>query len=217
MPLPKTKLSEITEKLKSQKGKTEPTGDQLRNREGWLTEVAAQVAPLFRGFVLDPFRLTCGWPSRLALGTRVRRLGECHGAASSTGGLHEIFISPLLDKPLEVAGTVCHEVAHVAAGIKAGHKGLYLKVIRQVGLTKNKPTQAMPGPLLEERLLKVVEKLGPYPHQAMSPKLKEVVKDRKDFSVVCPECECLVRMTGKWIDRVGFPTCACGALMELKV
>lgn len=186
------------------------------NREGWLTDLALLAQPLFRGFTIDNYRLTCGWPSRLALGRKVRVLGECHGAASSTGGIHEIFVSPLLGKSIDAAGTVCHELAHVAAGVKAQHRGLFIKVIRQVGLTRNKPTQAMPGPLLEEHLAKLIEKLGPYPHQAMSPVLKDATKEKKDVSIVCPDCDCLARMSVKWIEQAGFPTCACGALMELK-
>lgn len=205
MPLPRTRRNESPVSVA-----------QAINREAWLTEVALQIAPLFRGFDLGPYRLTCGWPSKLALGKRVRRLGECHGAPSSTAGVHEIFISPMLDKPLEVAGVACHELAHVAAGVKAGHAGLYLKVIKQVGLTKNKPTQAMPGPLLEERLQKILEKLGPYPHQAMNPFMKEETKTKSSFTVICMDCGCLVHMSNKWIQEVGFPTCACGGEMELK-
>lgn len=188
-----------------------------KNREAWLTELALMVQPLFRGFTMDDYRISCSWPSKLALGRRIRRLGECYDVKASTGGVHEIFVTPLIDKPLEVAGVTCHELAHVAAGVKSGHKGLYLKVIRQVGLTKNKPTQAMPGPVLEEHLIRLVEKLGPYPHSAMQPFLQdEKEKTKSSFSVVCPECGCLCHMSNKWIQEVGFPTCACGSEMELK-
>src|SRR5262245_3291211 len=121
------------------------------NREGWLTEVASQVEPFFVGFKLDPYRVTCGWPSRNGLGRRMRRVGECHGSKSSKAGIHEIFISPLLDKPLEVAGTLCHELAHAAAGIDAAHGKDFVKVCKHVGLTRGKPTSVMPGERLNAR------------------------------------------------------------------
>ncbi len=75
------------------------------NREGWLTEVAKQMEPIFSGYKLPAYRVTCGWPCKNALGARTKRVGECHGVASSTGGNFELFISPLLADPLEVSGT----------------------------------------------------------------------------------------------------------------
>lgn len=192
------------------------TGQPKTNREGWLTELALKVQPLFRGFDLEPYRLTCGWPTRLALGRRVKVLGQCMDGKASKGGFHEICISPLLDQPLAVAGVVCHEMGHVAAGVKAGHKGLFIKVCKQIGLTKNKPTQAAPGPLLEEHLQKLLGTLGPYPHQAVVPTYTDKEKSKSSFSVICPECGCLCHMSNKWIQEVGFPTCACGSEMTLK-
>lgn len=186
------------------------------SREGWLTEVARQIVPIFKGFTLPPYKLTCGWPSRFALGLKVRALGECHGPQSSSGNYHEIFISPLLDKPLEVAGTITHEMTHVAAGIKAQHKGLFVRIRKMIGLTKHGPKQAMPGVQLEERLSKILDKMGEYPHKAIIPQLVTKPKSKADISLVCPGCGCLVRMTNKWFVSVGAPTCGCGAVMEEK-
>ena len=134
----------------------------LHNREGWLTEVSRGMEYLFKGFSLSKYRVTCGWPCVGAL-SKARRVGECHGAKSSKDGVFELFISPVLDDPLEVAGTVCHELAHVAAGIDARHGSGFVKVCRHVGLTKGKPMSASPGPYLEERLGKLLLPLGPYP------------------------------------------------------
>lgn len=183
------------------------------NREAWLTAVADRVSPLYAQYQLKPYRVTMGWPCRNALGTRARRVGECHGLESSKGGVHEIFISPVLADPLEVAGTVCHEMAHVAAGIDAGHKGMFIRVCNYVGLTKGKPTQAMPGMALTRQLGQIIKDLGPYPHSAMSPKGKLKKVEVKDLTLRCPKCECKVRMSIKWLDRAGPPVCGCGATM----
>ncbi len=183
------------------------------NRESWLTEVTKFVHPMFHGFNMGKYRITCGWPCRNGLGRRVRRVGECHPIESSKGGFHEIFISPLMDEPVTVAGIVCHEMAHIAATIGSGHKGAYIKVCKHVGLTKNKPTQAAPGPKLEDRLRKFIGTLGAYPHQAMDPVMKTIEKKPKSVTLTC-ECGCKISISFKWLADVGAPTCACGGQME---
>ena len=69
------------------------------NREAWLTEVASRIVPLFRGVEVKPFRVTCGWPSVNGLGGRSRRIGECWYGKESADGVHNIFVSPVIDKP----------------------------------------------------------------------------------------------------------------------
>jgi hypothetical protein len=128
--------------------------------------------------------------------------------------VYEIFISPLLDDSLEVAGTVCHELAHIAAGIEARHGPLYKAVCHHVGLTQNKPTQAKPGKHLNEKLAKIIDSLGKYPHQAMAPKLKMVERKPKTLRVECVKCSCPATLQLKWLEISGLPTCGCGGLMQ---
>lgn len=180
------------------------------NREAWLTELAKLVEPCFAGIALKPYRLTCGWPCRNALGARQRRVGECHSAVTSKGGYHELFVSPLIEDPLEVAGVVAHEMAHVAAGVPAGHGRGFVKVCRHIGLTEGKPTTAMPGSDLKKKLKAMLRGLGPYPHSAIVPVVKPKLTKKTDVSLVCPECACKVRMSIKNLDRCGAPRCGCG-------
>lgn len=180
------------------------------NREGWLTELAKQVEPIFRGFTLPKYRLTCGWPCKGALASKGTRVGECHAIESSKGGLHEIFISPLVAEPLEVSGIVCHELAHVAAGIKAKHGKGFVRVCRHVGLIKGPPTSVMPGQRLNDRLKGIIDKLGLYPHSVLSPvTIKKEVKV-SSVKLVCV-CGCWVRMPPKMLEEIGPPVCACGS------
>ncbi len=187
------------------------------NREGWLTELGQQVERLaFKGIRLPPYRLTCGWPCTGGLATKARRVGECHGAKSSKAGLFELFISPVLDESLEVAGTVCHEMAHVAAGIEAKHGKGFVRICNHVGLTQGKPTSVMPGQQLNEELAKVIKKLGVYPHQGIVGQ----VKAAKPSTMVTLECECGFTCTtsAKKLGEVGsFPTCGCGEPMTARV
>jgi hypothetical protein len=185
------------------------------NREGWLTTLAQQCEYLFKGFEIKPYRITCGWPSRMPLGRTRRAIGECHSHKTSKGGYHEIFISPLLDKPVEVGGTVVHEMCHVVAGIDAKHGHGFVKVAKHVGLTKGKPTSAGPGQLLEDRLVKLVDALGEYPHSGIKPILKEV-KPSGSISLECPECGCRCSMSFKWLEEAGLPICGCGAGFQLR-
>ena len=195
----------------------EPIPKNEVNREGWLTIVASKIEPVFKGFNITPYRVTCGWPCAKALGTKSRVVGECHAVESSKAGVHEIFISPLLETPLDVSGTLCHEMAHVAAGIKAGHKGAFVKVCRHVGLTKGKPTSVMPGEALSDKLQKIIDKLGPYPHSSLVPMLKKVNTNPKTVHLECMECGCKITMTIKWAEEAGLPVCGCGGQMEVKV
>jgi hypothetical protein len=185
-----------------------------RNREAWLTDLARAIVPTFRGYDLGRFRVTCGWPCHNAISLKKRVVGQCFGVESSTDGVSELFISPVLDRPLEVAGTLVHELAHVAAGVREAHKGKFLKVCRMVGLTKGKPTSVMPGAALDEVLLRLLEPLGRYPHAAIKPTLK-LSKPSKNVTLVCVcgfRCSCAL----KRLTETGEPTCGCGKLMQLK-
>lgn len=184
------------------------------NREGWLTEVAKQLEPCFKGFVIKPYRVTCGWPSRFALSHRARRVGECHAVETSTAGLFEVFVSPVLEDSLEVAGTVAHEMAHIVAGTEAGHGPKFNKVCWHVGLTKGKPTSVMPGKALNTHIQEIITKLGPYPHKAMKPKSTIVPLKPKPIKLTC-ECGCSVTISQEWLERAGPPICGCGVTFDV--
>jgi ribosomal protein L44E len=186
------------------------------NREEWLTTLAKQVENVFKDFTLSPYRLTCGWPSTGGL-SKNTRVGECFGPKSSKAKVFEIFVSPLLDKPLEVAGTVCHELAHVAAGIEAKHGKGFIAVAQHIGLTKGKPITAMPGKALNRHLDRIIEGIGDYPHQAIITSVKIKLKVKSTVKLVCPKCGFSVTASLKKLDDVPtYPTCGCkaGALME---
>jgi hypothetical protein len=135
---------------------------KMLNREAWLTKMAKLCEPLFEGFRIGGYRVSCGFPSRGGLSGS--RMGECHSYLASVEGVCEIFISPTLDDPVEVAGVLVHEMAHVVAGNRAGHGPHFARVARHAGLTCGSPQYASPGRRLLDALKKKVEKLGPYPH-----------------------------------------------------
>lgn len=183
------------------------------NREGWLTQLAKEVLPLYVGYRLMPHRLTCGWPVRKGLAHKERTIGECH-FPRMTNGYHDIFVSPTLDDSVEVAGVVCHELAHVAAGHKAGHKAGFVRVCKHVGLTKNPPRCAAPGNALEEKLRKITDKMGAYPHSKIQGVVKPV-RAKDSVTMVCNVCGCRLRITLKWLTSAGNPRCGCGGRTQI--
>ncbi len=180
------------------------------NREGWLTELAKRVEPVFATFKMDPYRVSCGWPSCKGLAGKGRVVGECTAKEASKAQVCEIFISPLLDKPLEVAGTLCHELAHVAAGVYAQHGKDFVRVCKHVGLSKGKPTTVMPGDRLNDRLARIIEVQGAYPHQRIQPVLRRVERSNTTAKLVCTGCGCRLYMSRKWLENAGLPRCGCG-------
>lgn len=101
---------------------------------------------------------------------------------------------------------------HVAAGSKAAHGKWFAKVCAHVGLTKGKPTTAMPGERLNESLRKIIEPQGKYPHTALVPQLK-LAKPSTTVGLFC-ECGCRVTIARRWLDEAGLPTCGCGEPMQ---
>lgn len=176
------------------------------NREAWLTEVSDRVKPVFKGFTLRPFRVTCGWPSSGALG---KTIGQCHYPPPDKDGFHDLFVSPLIDQPVEAAGILVHEMVHVVAGHKAAHGKGFKRVALHIGLNKGKMTSASPGNRLKERLEKIVEEVGSYPHT------KIVGRERPKKSptmtkLECVDCEYKLSVSKKMLEEHGPPTCPCG-------
>jgi len=187
------------------------------NREMWLNECIQQLRSEFEQLahpLPDKIRASCSWPSKSGLATRRRRIGEAWSANNSADQSHEVFISPVLKDPLEVAATLVHELVHCAVGVEAGHKGKFPKLAKAVGL-EGKMTSTTAGATLKTHLQEIVEGIGPYPHAELThsnaPK-KQGCRQRK---VLCPGCGCIIRMTRQWMADAGLPTCGCGILMEV--
>jgi hypothetical protein len=182
-------------------------------------ELSREVQPIYKlkGYSLPRHRLTCSWPAKRAVSMKGRRIGECHAPTMSKDGTTEIYISPLVHEPLEVSGVVCHELIHAAVGVEAQHKGKFVAACKNLGLTKNKPTSAMPGDRLNDQLKKIIEKLGPYPHAGVELVAREVKRSSSGgIKLVCDACGCNFRLSPKWLGESGIPTCGCGEAMSIQ-
>lgn len=177
-------------------------------REEWLNAVAQRMAPWFeeQGHPLPSYRVTCGFPSQSALGQKNRRIGECWDAGASEDKHAEIFVSPVLDKALDVAQVLCHELIHAAVGVAHGHKGPFPKVARALGL-EGKMTATTAGPLFVEKVGAILAEVGEYPHARLNALGKGKKQTTRMIKCVCPECGYVARTTKKWLDEAGAPHC----------
>jgi hypothetical protein len=159
---------------------------------------------------MPKYRVTCGFPSKSALARKARRIGECWTVAASTDGVNEVFISPLLDDPVEVAQVLVHEMIHVADNCEHGHKGPFVVAMKALGL-EGKPTATEAGDLFRAAIKPVLKTVGKYPHKRMDPTVGAKKQSTRMVKVECPGCEVdgepyVIRMTRKQIER-GCPVC----------
>lgn len=185
-------------------------------REEWLEEMTERLRPDFDGigFPLSrALKVSCGWPSKRALGKRNRCLGQCFDKSCSQAGVNEIFISPCISDALEVSGTLVHELVHAAVGCKEGHKGPFKRAALAIGLT-GRMTATTTGPELSAKLLKYIKSVGPYPHAVLDvTQLKK--QSTRMLKLECPGCGYVVRTSAKWLEQ-GLPLCCCGEEFRTK-
>lgn len=207
------KAKKVAKKAKKKAKRVAEKGAKFATREEWLVAASMALRPLFdeQGAADFPrFRVSCGWPK----GARGKAIGQAWHPTSSGDATAELFISPSLEKLTNygVVDTLLHELIHAVVGNEAGHKGPFRKLAKGIGLS-GKMTATFAEGELETRLLELVAHLGPYPHAELS-KLSVTKQGTRMRKVQCPGCGCILRMTAKWMEEAGIPTCGCGYPME---
>lgn len=182
-------------------------------REGWLNKAAERLNVMIaEKTALKPSKkvlCSVGWP-RNERGGKV--IGVCHPTTGGSGANH-VFVSPRLSTATDVLPVLLHELVHAADNCENQHKGPFTKAIRALGL-EGKPTATVPGKALKAELRALAGELGPYPHKRLSPLDLPKVQSTRMLKVECERCGCVLRMTRKWLDEAGVPTCGCGGAME---
>ena len=179
------------------------------NREQWLTSATKKLRPMFKqhgAAIPENVRVSCSWPS----GSVRKVIGEAWTEKACADGAHETYISPVLDKPVDVLAVLVHELVHHAFGIEAGHKAPFKRLATTLGLT-GKMTETTAGPELTEKLTEIAEKLGPYPHGKVTPGQGKTKQGTRLIKCKCSECGYIVRTTSKWLDSYGPPLCPCNS------
>lgn len=190
-------------------------------REAWLLGAVDELRPLLRqagATVPSSISISVGFPSKNVR----KRIGECWPTRNANGGTSHMFVSPLLEEPIEVLGTVLHELIHASDDCESGHSGHFRMVATAVGLT-GKMTATTVGDELKPMLEDIAKTLGEYPHIKLNlaGRKKQTTRLLKG---VCSDTECplmdakgtryTIRLTQKWVE-VGMPSCPCGAEMNL--
>lgn len=186
-------------------------------REEWLSKLINEFRPDFKraGRPLpDKIRISVGWPFGKRVSGGQERIGECWLATATKDKKPQVFVSPTQEDPVQVASVVVHELVH-ACGI-GGHKADFAAVARTLGL-EGKMTCTVPSAELKGRLQKIVKRLGKFDHVAIDPS-KDTERPKQGtrlVKVMCPDPACgyPARVTRKWIDEKGTPTCPCGEVM----
>lgn len=166
-------------------------------REAWLEEAVERLRPLLPELP-KRVRVSVGFPGG---GAARKRIGEHWHPKASKDGISQIFISPILDEPLE---TLVHELVHACVP-DDGHGKLFKRIALRVGLEgPMRATKASQGLMAHLKALMAT----PYPHASIS------LSDRKKQSTrllkaSCAACGYTCRVTSKWLSEVGAPICPC--------
>jgi hypothetical protein len=186
------------------------------NRETWLRRAVEIMRPYVteRAGITVPGGLwvSVGFPVTGARsGSRNQRIGECHYATAD--GVPAVFIHPELQDGARVLDVLLHEAIHAALPVGTGHRAPFTRAIRACGLG-GKPTATIveQGSDLADTIEAWLANLGEYPHAAVN------TSNRKKQTTRMLKVECLtdgytVRMTRKWLDEMGAPSCPCGEIM----
>jgi len=186
----------------------------MMNRERWLTECVSVLRPMFREAgqpIPRKVRASCSWPSKSALAKRRKRIGEAWCSKQSADGSFEIFISPLLDDPIEVSAVLVHELVHCAVGVAEKHGKRFGALARAVGL-EGKMTSTTASDELKAKLKTITKGIGKYPHAELKYSNAPPKQSTRMKKLECPDCGYTVRTTQKWIEA-GLPVCPCGTTL----
>lgn len=180
------------------------------NREQWLSKAVKELTKLFKdeGYTVpELIRASCGFAHRSS-----KAIGQCWAPSVSSGGYHEIFISPVLSDVARVLDVLAHEMVHAVVGVSHGHKAPFTKCAKAIGLT-GKMTATVAGDKFTNNIQPIIGRLPEYPHSKMSPGSGKKKQGTRLIKGLCPSCGYTIRVTQKWIE-VGFPTCPCGTKLE---
>jgi hypothetical protein len=179
------------------------------NREDWLGAVMDELRPVFKRACYPlpkNIRVTCGFPSTHARSALKRATGESWTSNASGDGTFEVLVSPVEAESVAAAAILAHELSHVAAGHKCGHRGPFVTCIRAVGLV-DKPTATHAGEAFKQFMQGVIVLYGEYPHAPLNVVPLRKVQGTRLLRCRCPACGYTVRVTAKWLDLAGPPIC----------
>lgn len=190
------------EKLKESKFKT---------REQWLEAAVKEISKSIfapKNIEVPAVRVSVGWPG--GRGKKQGVVGQCFASFSSTDKVAQIFVSPAVDKTLNVLATLTHELVHAVDDCKSGHKKDFIKIAREIGFEAEWTSSENRTDALTEKLQAVAEKLGEFPHAAIRQEERPTTQPTYMRKLTCAhDDDYKLRMTRKMLDEYGAPICPC--------
>lgn len=188
----------------------------METREEYLTRMAGEIITRIlepvgydtndetKGPLSDGIRVSVGWPSARALNKYGRTLGQTFNPLLSKDGTTEIFITPFLDEPHEIAGVLTHELVHAAIGVKHNHNAFFEQACHKVGLDgPATSTIVPPGSPLAAEIDAIVKDLGAFPHAALDIALVSKKKAiTRLLKCTCTNADCPTQATGGFVVRI---------------
>ena len=173
-------------------------------RELWLQNAVDLVSPIFKnkGYTIPKVQVSCGFPST---GNKSKHVGQCWGKSSTNDGTNQLFISPVLDEPVQVLDTLVHELVHAVDDCIHHHGPEFKKIATDVGL-QGLMREASAGPWLLEQLTAISRQLGKYPHSKINLAHSSSKKTGPRPRAKCKKCGYEVTPLKKWL-HMGPPLC----------
>jgi len=173
-------------------------------RELWLQNAVDLVSPIFKnkGYTIPKVQVSCGFPST---GNKSKHVGQCWGKSSTNDGTNQLFISPVLDEPVQVLDTLVHELVHAVDDCLHHHGPEFKKIATDVGL-QGLMREASAGPWLQEQLTAISRQLGKYPHSKINLAHSSSKKTGPRPRAKCKKCGYEVTPLKKWL-HMGPPLC----------
>jgi hypothetical protein len=132
-------------------------------REDWLRRGVKKMEPLLKAQSAE-------LPENWMIGTMEPRKTVIGRAWPAQHDTHQMFVSVGLTDSVQVLGVALHEMIHIAVGCDQGHRGMFAKVARGVGLKgKLTATTVEEGTDLHAALADIVDELGDFPNKALVP------------------------------------------------
>ena len=180
------------------------TKANTQTREQWLHNAIELISTIFKnkGYTIPKVQVSCGFPST---GNKSKHVGQCWGKSSTNDGTNQLFISPVLDEPVQVLDTLVHELVHAVDDCMHHHGPEFKKIATDVGL-QGLMREASAGPWLQEQLTAISRQLGKYPHSKINLAHSSSKKTGPRPRAKCKKCGYEVTPLKKWL-HMGPPLC----------
>ena len=181
-------------------------------RESWLrsaTNLLRDYFEMFGYLIPEKIRFAIAFTS----GGKKGISGECWHPEASADGHYEIIIKADKDDPVEILGILVHQLVHSLLPPTVKHGKEFREIALRIGL-EGKMREALPAPILRERLVAIAATLGTLPHAKLDYTARSDAPKKSGVRALKAECKAAcgytVRILPKWA-KAGLPVCPINA------